>query len=285
MPYTANVYRVIIASPSDVVAERDIAQEVLAMWNCLHSISRRIVLLPIGWKTHSSPELGDRPQAIISKQLRIADLLIAVFWTRLGTPTGTYPSGSVEEVEEHLKAGKTVMIYFSSAKIDPGVIEDGQYLALMLQKKDWMKRGLVWEFRDADDFRKLFTAHVQHKLNDEARFPGYQESTPEMEMPVIVPGRISDVVERQSVLASLSLPEKEIINKAHELGWIHVNRTSSRGQFVGDFVKLDDPAYQETYLDAFNSLVGKGFVRAEGSEYKLSEGSRSSQFAEAATVS
>ena len=61
------------------------------------------MLEPVGWETHSVPELGDRPQAIINRQiLRESDLLIAVFWTRIGTATGAHPSGTVEEIEEHL---------------------------------------------------------------------------------------------------------------------------------------------------------------------------------------
>ena len=118
MAYRADVYRVMIASPSDVPQERQLVREVIHEWNSVHSEAEGNVLMPIGWETHASPVMGDRPQEIINKQvLKNCDLLVAVFWTRIGSPTGASPSGSVEEIEEHLAAGKPTMIYFSSAPL------------------------------------------------------------------------------------------------------------------------------------------------------------------------
>ncbi len=75
-----------IASPSDVSAERGLIREVLAEWNAVHSEMRGLVLLPIGWETHSTPEMGDRPQSIINKQiLKDCDLLVGVFCGEQGS--------------------------------------------------------------------------------------------------------------------------------------------------------------------------------------------------------
>src|SRR5580658_3645242 len=107
MPYDARVVKVMIASPGDVSAERQLARDVFYEWNSIHSEDRGLVLLPIGWETHSTPEMGDRPQAIINRQvLADCDLLVAMFWTRIGSPTGTSVSGTVEEIEEHRRLGK-----------------------------------------------------------------------------------------------------------------------------------------------------------------------------------
>lgn len=98
MGFTANVIKVMIASPGDVSHERQIAQEVINEWNAINSQERRLVLLPVAWETHSAPAMGDRAQEIINQQLvRECDMLVAMFWTRIGTPTGKSPSGSVEE--------------------------------------------------------------------------------------------------------------------------------------------------------------------------------------------
>lgn len=71
--------------------------------------------------------MGDRPQAIINKQLlEQSDLLVAVFWTRLGSPTGATNSGTVEEIEEHLAAKKPTMLYFSSAPVRPDSVDNEQ---------------------------------------------------------------------------------------------------------------------------------------------------------------
>ncbi|WP_198391594.1 hypothetical protein [Burkholderia ubonensis] len=61
MSYQATVYKVMIASPGDVAAERNIIREILNEWNTVHSEKMKIVLLPVGWETHSSPEMGAPP--------------------------------------------------------------------------------------------------------------------------------------------------------------------------------------------------------------------------------
>src|SRR5258708_4201917 len=131
MSYIAQVLKIMIASPGDVAAERNVIRDVVHDWNATHSEERAQVLLPIGWETHSAPEMGDRPQEIINRQLlRGCDLLIAVFWTRIGSPTGKADSGTVEEIEEHIAAGKPAMVYFSGAPVHLESVQAEQYAAL-----------------------------------------------------------------------------------------------------------------------------------------------------------
>src|SRR5713101_1313849 len=103
MPYQATVLPIMIASPGDVLEAREVAREAIHEWNYVNSYSANAVLMPVGWETHSSPELGERPQELINERLlKDCDLLVGVFWTRLGTPTGKSPSGTVEEIQRHL---------------------------------------------------------------------------------------------------------------------------------------------------------------------------------------
>jgi len=93
MSYKAKVIEVMIATPSDVAKERQVIGDIVYEWNFVHSEDKDLVLLPVGWESHAAPSMGDRPQAIINKQvLKNCDLLIAAFWTRLGTPTGNRPA-------------------------------------------------------------------------------------------------------------------------------------------------------------------------------------------------
>src|SRR5947209_17298538 len=99
MSFAARVFRVLIASPSDVTDERDIAVKTIQEWNDLHSPGRQVVLLPLRWETHSAPEYGRRPQEVINRQIvDHSDLLIGIFWTRIGSPTGEADSGTLEEI-------------------------------------------------------------------------------------------------------------------------------------------------------------------------------------------
>jgi hypothetical protein len=62
--------------------------------------------------------MGERPQAIINRQLvDDADLLFAVFSTRLGSPTGVAESGTAEEIERLRGMQKPVLVYFSQAPL------------------------------------------------------------------------------------------------------------------------------------------------------------------------
>ncbi|MCI0682291.1 MAG: DUF4062 domain-containing protein [Gemmataceae bacterium] len=161
MPYRAKVIKVMIASPSDVRAERQIVRHVIEEWNNTHSEDKNLVLMPVGWESHSAPAIGGRPQAIINKQvLADCDLLIAVFWTKVGTPTGKAVSGTVEEIEEHVKAKKPAMVYFSSVPVAPGLVDFDQMKALQEFKSKLRARGLYDEFESPEAFREKLTRQL-----------------------------------------------------------------------------------------------------------------------------
>jgi hypothetical protein len=123
MSYDCRVYRILIASPSDVEDERDIAVKVIHEWNDLNSYSRKVTLLPLRWETHTAPDYNTRPQEVINRAVvDECDLLVGIFWTRIGSPTGTAVSGTLEEIDRVGKAGKPIMLYFSRVEIDPDKI-------------------------------------------------------------------------------------------------------------------------------------------------------------------
>ena len=114
--------------------------------------------------------MGERPQGIINKQvLKDCDLLVGVFWTRIGTPSGEYASGTVEEIEEHIKAGKPVMLYFSSVPVIPDSVDQDQY-ALRKFKESCKSRGLFETYADLNDFKDKLYHHLQLKLNHDDYF-------------------------------------------------------------------------------------------------------------------
>ena len=156
MAYSAQVYRILLASPGDVGEERDAVEAELVSWGRLRSGDTGVLLQAVRWETDVMPELGDRPQAIINRQIGDAcDAVIAIFWTRLGTSTGVAVSGSVEEIERAVKAGKQVLLYFSRRPVDPSQIDHDQHKALGAFKQDYLKLGIAREFASVDEFRRL----------------------------------------------------------------------------------------------------------------------------------
>ena len=171
MSYDARVFNVMIASPSDVASERSIVREVIYDWNAVHSERESIVLLPVGWESHTSPEMGDRAQAIINEQtVDKCDLLVGIFGTRLGTDTGKYPSGTIEEIEDHIKSGKPAMVYFSNQLGDSGNFEAEQYTELMKWKEYYRSRGLCESYDSDSDFKEKFSRQLQIKVNQHEIF-------------------------------------------------------------------------------------------------------------------
>lgn len=171
MGYNARVFNVMIASPGDVKSERLTVRDVIYEWNAVHSQSRKIVLLPIGWDTHSSPEMGTSPQEIINSQvLDKCDVLVGVFWTRLGTPTKEFDSGTVEEIEKHIGTGKPTMLYFSSQPVNIETVDLEQYKSLKKFKESCKSRGLHESYDSCSDFKEKFYRHLQLKLNEHPIF-------------------------------------------------------------------------------------------------------------------
>jgi hypothetical protein len=167
MSYKAEIYNVMLASPGDVNEERQIAREIIIDWNNIHAAARKIVLLPLSWEYNSIPSMGDRPQGIINEQvLKNADILVGIFWTRIGTPTGKAISGSVEEIEEHIESGKPTMLYFSKKPVVPDSIDAEQYKAVTNLKKEYQTKGLTTDFDSLEDFRTKFQRHLSMKLNE-----------------------------------------------------------------------------------------------------------------------
>ena len=155
MPYDARALKVMIASPSDVLAERLIARECIHDWNDLHAEERRTVLLPVGWDTHSSPSMDAPPQEVINGQvLEGCDLLLGIFWTRLGTPTADARSGTVEEIERHIARGGKAMLYFSDTPVVPSAIDPTQYAAVQRFFQECRQGALVETYSSHADFRE-----------------------------------------------------------------------------------------------------------------------------------
>lgn len=166
MPFDANVYRVLIASPSDVGEERNVIPELINEWNAQNTPSSKIILMPVRWETHSAPLLGNRPQAIINEQLKDCDMLVGVFWTRIGTHTGVSISGTVEEIEQFVSSKKPVMLYFSQSPIDPEKIDIDQFTALRKFKERMKLEGLIETYFSIPDFGQKFSRQLSFNVGN-----------------------------------------------------------------------------------------------------------------------
>lgn len=165
MAFNARVIEVMIASPSDVTEERDEARRVLLRWNARQARQLGIVLLPLDWENHARPGLRGRGQGMITEDVLVhADILVGIFYMRLGTPTGGYPSGTYEEIVEHHSRQKPVMLYFSSRPLDQDKLDDKQWAGVLKTKKWAQEKGLTWSYSTPEDFAAKFDHHISMEV-------------------------------------------------------------------------------------------------------------------------
>jgi len=258
MAYPAKVFKIMIASPGDVEKERQIARDVIHEWNAVNSEHRRIVLLPIGWETHSVPEMGERPQEIINRQiLRDCDMLIAAFWTRLGTPTGTSKSGTVEEIEEHIAAGKPTMIYFSSQPVTLESVDSDQYQRLRDFRDTCEKRGLIEKYESLSEFRAKLTRQLsQATINKLAGEPITDDAVGQDQNATQNTPQLSALA-REMLTAAAHDPNGDILR----LGMMGGTVIQSNGIA---FAKLGDARSEAEALAALEQLEEVGLIRDRG---------------------
>ncbi|MBV6415459.1 MAG: hypothetical protein OMOMHJEC_03349 [Xanthomonadales bacterium] len=213
MSYTATVIPVMIASPSDVHALRVLTRDILLEWNYVHSDATNLVLMPVGWETHSSPELGGTAQDLINERvLKDCDLLIGVFWTRMGTPTAHAASGTAEEIERHVSAGKPAMLFFSSAPVAPESLDPAQFAALQSFKTWAQSQGLIEGFAHPDEFKDKLKRQLQIAL---ARNPHLKKIKEEANsVPGVgTPGVIGTPANPKAVIANTLPLEAQLLLK------------------------------------------------------------------------
>lgn len=251
-----------IASPGDVASERSIVREVLNEWNIVNADTRKIILLSIGWETHSVPEMGDRPQSIINKQiLKDCDLLVGVFWTRIGTPTGEYASGTVEEIEEHIKANKPAMLYFSGAPVLLDSVDQAQYTELKNFKEASKAKGLFETYSDLNEFRSKFYRQLQLKMNQDEYFKFATLNSNEIE---------HEVVESLSPsIPNLSREAQVLLKEASQDSAGHILKIRTMGGFFvqtngKNMVTDRSPKTQAIWEGAIRDLQNYGLIEDRG---------------------
>jgi hypothetical protein len=102
-------------------------------------------------------------------------LLIAIFWIRIGTPTGVAQGGTVEEIEEHIKAGKPALLYFSTATVSLVDVNLDQYKALEEFRELCKKKGLYATYGDPNEFRQKFSRQLASAINSPDYFKTHKK--------------------------------------------------------------------------------------------------------------
>jgi len=166
MPKTATVYDMLISCPGDVSRFVEILENAVSKFNNFYGRENNIVLRTISWTNNAFPQFGAHPQKILDKQIvDKADFAVAVFWTRFGTETEDYGSGTEEEIEHMLNEDKQVFLYFLDKPVQPSKIDQGQYAKIQAFKEKHKNKGLFFTIPDENELASTFREHLELYIN------------------------------------------------------------------------------------------------------------------------
>ena len=170
MVFRTHTYQVLIASPSDMPEEREAVTEAIYEWNTQHAEQESVVLLPVKWETHALPTADTRPQAALNRQFVSCDILVGMFWTKLGSNTGVAESGTVEEIDQFVQVGKPAMLYFSGRLVDPSAIDVTQLSRLREFKTRTYEHALAGKFTDLSDLKRTVLRDLTRQIRKIVRW-------------------------------------------------------------------------------------------------------------------
>ena len=154
-------YDLLISCPGDVNKYAEVIKECLEGFNTVIGRINNVEIVGRHWSTDGYAQSGDKPQELLNKQfVRDCDAAVAVFWTRFGTPTDKYGSGTEEEIEEMISAQKQVFVYFVEEDVNLNSVDIEQYKKVQEFKEKYKSRGIFFSAKNTDDFRRLFTNHL-----------------------------------------------------------------------------------------------------------------------------
>ena len=171
MPKQTTTLTIVVASPSDVLAERTIVKNVVDELNQTICKPLQLNLEMIGWENATYPAFGNYPQDVINNQIGDEyDIFIGILWARFGTPTNRALSGTLEEFERVLTRFKKdksleICLYFKTDDVDPYKIDLDQFTKVKEFKSSLGELGgYHWDFHSSnfqDTLRKHLTLMCQ----------------------------------------------------------------------------------------------------------------------------
>ena len=241
-------YELLISCPGDIKDELQVINRCVDRFNEMYSKALNITIITRHWSKSSYSQSGDKPQNILNEQfVDDCDAAVAIFWTRFGTPTDQYGSGTEEEICKMLDSGKQVFMYFSDVPVSPANMQSDQYKKVCDFKDKYKDKGLYFTYNSVDNFENLFFAHLsKHFLSIEKVAEIRNERVPILKVQSIDEScKLND----QLIVQTFRLCHKSIkdyVNdaekKIQKINTLHLQKSNSNNEFrflLGEKVELD----------------------------------------------
>ena len=156
------VYKLFVASPSDLEAERREIPRIIDRINGSFGLRWNIFVQVVMWETSVHSGIGEDAQDVINRQVpEDYDIFLGMFWNRVGTKTKRAESGTLEEYERalnrHVRTGKPEIMVFFKEPESPSQ-EDIPQREEMLQLRKRIGRDNVMfsTFQSTPQFAEIF---------------------------------------------------------------------------------------------------------------------------------
>ena len=134
----------------------------LTHFNNFFGRSNNIMVRTRHWSKDTYSEFGNPPQELLNKQIvDSSDMALGVFWTRFGTPTENYGSGTEEEIERMLAMGKQVFLYFLDKPVCPSKINQEQYKKIQTFMDNHKNEGIFFNVPDEKALTNKFRENLE----------------------------------------------------------------------------------------------------------------------------
>ncbi|MET3563117.1 hypothetical protein ABID30_002208 [Enterococcus rotai] len=166
-----NLVKVFIASPGDVLQQRDEIEKLIHYWNNEHTDQTNTILMPIRWEKNSHSEYRENAsgQTIINRQIvSDSDLMIALFGYTLGTPINNSRSGTVNEIDYFSKkTNARIGIFFLDTEFIPKInSETIKNVEAYQRELEENNKGLYAKY-SPDNIRQFLTKEVNRLLDND----------------------------------------------------------------------------------------------------------------------
>ncbi len=162
MPKHIELHKVLISAPGDIDQDDEvkIVKSIIENFNRIYGDRQGIILTAKYWRDDAYASMAGPPQSVINSQVvDDCDAVVAIFWTRFGSPTEMYGSGTEEEIERLRRDGKQVFLYFSERPVKPGY-DQMQWEKVCAFKDRVKKQGLYFTYSDLNEFETLIERHL-----------------------------------------------------------------------------------------------------------------------------
>jgi hypothetical protein len=162
--------KVFVSSPSDVKEERKIVLQIAEELNRTSGRRKGYYIHCYEWELDLQSGWGNF-QDKINPELEDTDIFIGILWTRLGTPTKKYKSGTIEEFEriKQLKnKGRGIEFAFFRSNKNPrlSMIDPKQFARV---KKFFAENNgnvfTIKDYQNNKEFKKFLREHLEIKID------------------------------------------------------------------------------------------------------------------------